>query len=378
MRQEGNKDFKVFNMKTIILIFTILLLAIGCAKKGPPVPWDSIVPKRIVDLEATCRESRLLLEWTFPKENTDKSPLTDLEGFQVLRSEGILIGEECKGCGTKARVVYEGKVESKEEGKRDSKEKGKKVSKEKGQEGGKEESRKKRMAILFEDQEARKVYVYQVISINRRGYLSAPSNPVTVYWDDAPPAPRRVNGERGDKRVELFWDPVEGATGYHVYRRGEEDVFSNRPLNRDPVTTTYYSDLNVENEKKYIYSVRAVRRVVKTDVEGKGSLEVSVTPTDLTAPVSPVGLVAIPLKDGMELNWRRNREPDFLGYYIYRRKPGEKEFRRLNESPLTKETYLDKDVVFKQEYEYAITAVDYSVLKNESSLSEEVRVKYLY
>jgi fibronectin type 3 domain-containing protein len=340
----------------IILLITFLMLVGGCAKKGPPVPWDSIVPKRIVDLEATPREGRLLLEWTSPKENTDKSTLTDLAGFQILRSEGVLIGGECKGCGEKAAVVHEMKLDSKEEVK----------------------TKKKRMAILIEDQEARKVYVYQVVSINRRGHFSSPSNPVTVYWDYSPQAPRMVSGDRGDKRVELYWESVEGATGYNIYRRLEEEEFSTRPLNREPLTTTHYSDLNVENEKRYIYSVRAVRRVVKTDVEGKGSLGVPVTPTDLIAPVAPVDLVAIPLKDGMELNWRRNRDPDLLGYYVYRRKPGEKEFKRLNESPLTKETYLDKDVVLQQEYEYAVTAVDNSTRRNESPRSEEVRVKYLY
>ena len=368
--------------KKIAFLLTLILLIsmgmAGCAKKGPPVPWDSIVPKRIVDLEATPREGRLLLEWTSPKENTDKSPLTDLASFQVLRSEGVLVGDECRGCGEKKAVVHEMKWDSKEEGKKDSKEKGKKVIKEKGKEDRKEEGKKKRMAILFEDQEARRVYVYQVVSVNRRGYPSPPSNPVTVYWDYPPHAPRRVSGNRGDKRVELYWEPVEGGTGYNVYRRVEGEEFSNRPLNREPLTTTHYSDLNVENEKKYIYSVRAVRRVVKTDVEGKGSLGAPITPTDLIAPVSPVDLVAIPLKDGMELNWRRNREPDLLGYYVYRRKPGEKEFKRLNKSPLTKETYLDTDVVLKQEYEYAVTAVDNSIRRNESPRSEEVRVKYLY
>jgi fibronectin type 3 domain-containing protein len=187
-----------------------------------------------------------------------------------------------------------------------------------------------------------------------------------------------VNGERGDKRVELSWDPVEGATGYNVYRRLEDEEFSTRPLNREPLKTTHYSDLNVENEKKYIYSVRAVRRVVKTDVEGKGSLGVPVTPIDLIPPAAPTDLVAVPLKDGVELNWRRNREPDLLGYYVYRRKPEEKEFNRLNESPLTKETYLDTGVVLQQEYEYAVSAVDNSVRRNEGPRSEEVRVKYLY
>jgi fibronectin type 3 domain-containing protein len=80
----------------------------------------------------------------------------------------------------------------------------------------------------------------------------------------------------------------------------------------------------------------------------------------------------------MELNWRKNQEPDLLGYYVYRRQVGEKDFKRLNETPLTKETYLDTDVVLKQDYEYGVTAVDHSTQKNESPLSEELRVKYLY
>ena len=336
----------------------------GCAKKGPPVSWDSIVPKRIVDLEATPREGRLLLEWTSPKENTDKSPLTDLAKFRFLRSEGVLVGGECKGCGEPAKVIYEMKLDSEGEVKKDSKEEVK--------------IKKKRMAIFFEDLEARKVYVYQVVSINRRGYPSAPSNPVTVYWDYSLQPPRILNGERGDKRVELSWEPVEGATGYNVYRRLEDEEFSSKPLNREPLTTIHYSDLNVENEKRYIYSVRAVRRVAKTDVEGKGSPGIPVTPTDLIPPAAPIDLVAIPLKEGMELNWRKNREPDLLGYFIYRRRPGEKEFNRLNESPLTKETYLDTGVILQQEYEYAVTAVDNSIRRNESPLSEEVRVKYIY
>ena len=362
----------------IVLLITLLMVVSACAKKGPPVPWESIVPKRIVDLRATPREGRLLLEWGVPKENTDKSVLTDLAGFQILRSEGILVGEECKGCGEKKTVIHEMKWDNKEEGKKDSKEKGEKVSKEKGNEDSKEGEKRKRVAIFFEDHEARKVYVYQVVSTNRRGYPSAPSNPVTVSWDYPPHTPRMVEGEGGDKRVGLYWEPVEGATGYNIYRRLEEKEFSSRLLNREPLTTTHFSDLNVENEKKYVYSVRAVRRVVKTDVEGKGSLEVPVTPTDLIAPVAPVGLVAIPLKDGMELSWRRNREPDLLGYNVYRRKPGEKEFKGMNESPLTQETYLDTGVILQQEYEYAVTAVDNSTQRNESSPSEEVRVKYLY
>ena len=71
----------------------------------------------------------------------------------------------------------------------------------------------KKVSILFEDQEPRRVYVYEVVSVNQRGYPSSPSNPVTVYWDRPPASPSVVRAERGDKKVDLLWEPVEGATG---------------------------------------------------------------------------------------------------------------------------------------------------------------------
>jgi fibronectin type 3 domain-containing protein len=342
------------SVKKIIVLALLLMVTASCGRRGPPVPWESIVPRRIVDLTATPSDGGVVLEWTSPKENTDKSILVDLEKFEVLRSEGILIGNECRGCGEKPKVVYEMKWE------------------------GKVEDRGKKISIFFDDLEPGKVYVYQIVSINQRGYPSSPSNPVTIYWETPPLAVGGVKGEAGDKRVDLSWEPAEGATGYHVYRRGIEESFSLRPLNREPLTTTQYTDLNVENEKNYIYSVRAVRRVVKTDVEGKGSQEFSVTPTKLIPPSSPVGLVAIPLQNGIELNWRKNQEPDLLGYYVYRRKFGEGEFKRLNEKPVEKESYLDTQVELEQDYEYAVTAVDNSLHRNESPLSEEIRVKYIY
>jgi hypothetical protein len=343
--------------KTIVLIGLIgfiLMLMGGCGVKAPPVPRDSIVPKRIVDLEAIPREDRLLLTWTVPKEKTDKKALTDLDKFQILRSEGVLIADQCRGCSEIGKVVHEMRIDP-----------------ESGMGG-------KKVSIFFEDQEPRKVYVYQIVSVNRRGYPGAPSNPATVYWDYSPSIPSRVEAGQGDKKVDLSWEPVLGATGYNVYRRGEGEVFPLKPLNRTPWALTNYTDLNVENEKSYVYSIRAVRRVVKTDIEGKGSLEISVTPTDLIAPGAPVELVAVPLKEGIELNWRRNREPDLLGYHVYRKRVGEEKFKRQNETPLTQETYLDKEVELNQEYDYAVTAVDRSARKNESSFSEEIRVKYLY
>lgn len=345
---------KRFYLKTEIILLIFFILLMGCGKKGPPVPWSTIVPKRIVDLEAKVREGRLLLEWTLPKENTDKSILTDLVGFRILRSESDLVEGECRGCGEGGSVVFEGRLDEK---------------------GG---DRGKRMSLFFEDLWVKKIYVYQVITVNKRGHLSSPSNPVFVYWDSPPSATGMVKAERGDKRVDLEWETVGDATGYNIYRRLEDEEFPINPLNREPLKENRYTDLNVENEKRYIYSIRAVKKVVKTDVEGKGTLSLPITPTDIIPPSPPSGIVAIPLRDGIELSWRRNREPDLMGYHVYRRRVGEGEFKRLTQEPLKKEIYLDINVKLGQEYEYAISALDNSPRKNESHLSEEVRVKYLY
>jgi len=295
-----------------------------------------------------------MLEWTGPKENTDKSSLTDLAAFHILRSEGDLVGEECRGCGGKPHPVYEMTLEKKDDVK------GKKVS------------------VFFEDLQPRKVYTFVVVSVNRRGYPSAASNPAQIFWDEARPPPTGVNGERGDKRVDLTWESVGGAGGYNLYRRGEDESFPVTPLNRTVLTSTQYTDLGVENDKKYFYTVRSLKRIVKSDVEGKGSPEVAVIPTDLIAPSAPVGLVAIPLKQGIELNWDRNRERDLLGYLVYRKKPEEGSFQKLTQTPLQKETYLDSDVTLGQDYDYAVTALDKSTNRNESQFSEEVRVKNQY
>jgi len=332
----------------------LFALLLGCGIKSAPVSRDTLVAKRIVDLEAIPRDERLILTWSVPKENTDKSPLKDLEEFRILRSEGILAADGCRGCGEKTRVVHELKVNPGED------------------------SRGKRVSLSFQDHEPRKVYVYEVVSVNRKGYPSPPSNPVTVYWDYTPSAPGRVKAERGDKKVDLFWEEVLGASGYNVYRRKEEEAYPPSPLNRRPLTETMYTDLQVENDKRYVYSIRAVKQVVKTEVEGRGTLGIPVTPMDLIPPGPPAGLVAVSLPKGVELNWRKNPEPDLLGYFVYRRNRGEETFKRLHENPVTRETFLDKEVEREKEYDYAVTAVDQSMRKNESPFSEEISVTYSY
>jgi len=141
----GGRNQRLLNTITMLALGAVLLLAVGCGKKALPVSWDTIVPKRIVDLEALSRDNGVLLQWTAPKENTDKSEVTDLGSFTVLRSEGDLIGDACRGCGENPRVIHEMKV------------------------GGKEQVAGKKMSLLLGDVQAREAYLFPVVTINRSG-----------------------------------------------------------------------------------------------------------------------------------------------------------------------------------------------------------------
>ena len=52
--------------------------------------------------------------------------------------------------------------------------------------------------------------------------------------------------------MDLSWEPVVGASGYNVYRREEGEDFFSHSVEQGPLTETHYTDLGVENEKKYI------------------------------------------------------------------------------------------------------------------------------
>ena len=69
------------------------------------------------------------------------------------------------------------------------------------------------------------------------------------------------------------------------------------------------------------------------------------------------------------LYWMWNAEPDFQGYYVYKREPGG-EWTAITavNHPLTR--YIDKDLVVGNEYEYTISTVD--LWGNESELSDSL------
>lgn len=136
-----------------------------------------------------------------------------------------------------------------------------------------------------------------------------------------------------------------------------------------------FSDMAFEFGKRYIYSVRAVNRVLGLIGESPDSQELEVLPLDTFPPAVPVGLSAITGAGIISLSWNANKEIDLAGYNIYRQEEGQTAFTLLNMEPLQKTIFQDDKVITGKVYIYAITALDNAELPNESAKSELIHIR---
>jgi len=82
----------------------------------------------------------------------------------------------------------------------------------------------------------------------------------------------------------------------------------------------------------------------------------------LPAPDPPKALVALPGDRAIYLNWQANVEEDLLGYNIYR------DGAKVNQAPIDRITYIDRELTNGISYTYYITAVNEAGRESEPSL----------
>lgn len=163
--------------------------------------------------------------------------------------------------------------------------------------------------------------------------------------------------------VRVNWKGPAGQ--YRVFRRGEQDKeFALMAT----VEANEWLDTATEYNKKYEYTVQALQKTGKGDVESDLSETAAVTPIDIFPPAVPAGLSAIVGTQGIELVWDRDTEPDLAGYRLYRAVESGKleKIADIADAP----SYSDRKLEAGKRYRYAISAVD--KLGNESKLSEPV------
>ncbi|MCX7966546.1 MAG: hypothetical protein N2596_07975, partial [Syntrophorhabdaceae bacterium] len=302
--------------------------------KADPIPKGRPIPEDIVDLKGEVKDGVLFLSFTIPKRNKDGTEAKNIKGFKLYRG--------CGGCIGAFELIKDIRVDANQ---------GYTIY------GG-------RLYTFDDDLIEGNAYSYKVIPYTHDTMRCNESNIYTIKWDSVPDIPEIIKVEESDRTVEISWSAKTGLL-YNIYRRmgNEYPLF---PLNERPLVTSHYKDTQLENDKTYIYEVRAVREKKGILWEGRG-VKIKATPVDKTPPSVPIGLLAVKVEKGIKLTWMHVLDTDLAGYNIYRVEGDRKE--RLSKSPVKENFFIDDKPPDVRYISYYVTSVD--LKGNESEPSRE-------
>jgi fibronectin type 3 domain-containing protein len=347
-------------IRLVCCFFLMIIFAAmvgNCGKKMAPIPPDSLVPGEVRNFSVHQDGQALSLQWLFPRVNIDNQPLTDIQGFLILRNQDKL--SSTAGCPPELKPLAKIDLAFPQVG----------------------EVQGEQVRYRDENLEPGNRYFYQIVGFDRGDHLGPASPVVSQVWDTLPQPPGKLEVQAGDRQVILTWPPVTllangkplpGRATYNVYREAPGSSFS--MVNKSPVIEAKFQDITVANDVIYRYLVRTVRQVASSSLESLDSPMQTVKPVDLTPPAPVLNLVAVATEKGIELRWEAGREPDLAGYRVYRRSFAEPQFRLLFSQLIATPYFVDQETAKGVTYYYYVVAVDNSRRGNQSLPSETVEV----
>jgi len=254
----------------------VFLVAAACGKVGDPKPPIVRTPQPVGDLSVHQNGYKITLIWTNPARYIDNNGATDLAFVHILRN-GVDIAKET--------VTAPGKPQSKE-------------------------------LDVTDGLNSEVAFAVQIET--QRGKVSALSNTAPIRPVEVPGVPRALVARTDQLRIILDWEPPERnpelVTSYMVQRSDRPAPFF--------VTDRHFEDAEFEKDKKYEYTVTALRGESER-IAGLGAAMTTVTATDKTRPSAPAGLEIEPSGPGVFLQWQRNSERDVTQYRVYRSDKGD-------------------------------------------------------
>jgi len=360
-----------------------LALLAACGLPGAPLPPSLELPKPVTDLRAERQGSKVTLQWTSPRETTDRAGIRSMGATRICRSIAPLSANVSapKSCEFIRAVDVPPSP-------RDNPHPA-------------STSFADTLPAELQSQHPLDAAVYTVEVLNDRGRTAGASNPVSVPLAPTLPPPDKLETQVTAEGPVIGWSvpaTKEGllmlpesanrrgnpAYGYRLFRREKDkptaqpavipvDQAMVSPLMRQPNMNV--RDSSAEWEKTYVYWVGVVTSVSangKTaEVLGDSSPPAEVTVHDTFPPRPPQGVQAIFTEAGAErfidLTWLPSTSADIAGYNVYRWEEGVQP-AKINAELLKTPTTRDPNIVAGHRYLYAVTAVD--IRGNESARSQ--------
>jgi hypothetical protein len=357
-------------MRIRLLIFLAGLASIlGCAACATPgaVQLPSLnLARPAEDLTASRKGNKVVLDWTLPSRNTDRTlvQLKHLSDTLICRQLGTELMSSCDQVGQ--------------------------VTPPKGPQRKKGEPEQNiRMTYTdmlpeqMEDNNPSGFVTYAVEIMNDRDRSGGLSNQVVIPLAPTIAPPPHVSADVNADGVRVSWygavipaAPAGLTFRYRIERRpaGPGGYIALNDV--DPEPDGSYLDQTAEWEKKYEYRITSVTDVRagsrQASVEGDDSPAAEVFTKDIYPPAQPSGLQAVFSSVGqkpfIDLTWAPNLETDLAGYNVFRRSPGGA-WEKLNPKPVQVPSFRDQNVQPGTTYEFVVSAVD--LRGNESPRSAE-------
>lgn len=248
------------NLLRTLSVAVCLLTVAGCGKVGPVKPLQKALPSAVSNATLDQKGNALLLAWDIPTTNQDGSPLDNLAGFSIYRSDYDL-DKGCPECRPPKNLLRQIDLAYYRSNNRDS----------------------QRIALWDSAVEEEVGYRYRIVPYtddNHEGGDLLIHRPCFT----APYPPAGLQGEALDKQVRLNWQAAEETrqgielVGYNIYRRSGDNYFSATPLNSNPVAVTAYEDFQVDNGILYTYAIRTIVRLDDQLVESPLSTTAGLQP----------------------------------------------------------------------------------------------------
>lgn len=205
-------------------------------------------------------------------------------------------------------------------------------------------------------------YYYRIIGYDYFGMTSNYTEVISAVPSDqsAPRMPDLIEVKSGEKSVLLNWAvyDTKRISHYNLYRAYKYDVESGyTKINADPIPVTIASFEDIPSETGlYYYKLEGVGNNGKTTMTKSNFGELR----DFTPPAIPTGLKISAESGKFKLEWTRNTEADFMGYWIYRTTtPNAKMYTLINAKPQSGNSFEDvlpKEA--KNAFRYYVMAID--------------------
>jgi hypothetical protein len=395
-----------------VLIFAIAATAVGCGKKGPPLPPLVKIPVAPADFVAERRGDEVTIQFTVPAANTDNTKPANIERVDVYAltapasvSDDLLLkrGTVVGSVDVKAPADPDQAVDADEPDADAEPPEGKGLD-----QGAAAHVDDQLTAAAMAppnlasgsrrsgpppDTEGPLVgpafavasRVYAGVGVNKRGRKGAVSRRAIVPLVPPPPPPPAPTIAYDEKAVHVAWDAaptsamlpshplgIDAATlAYNVYDvppAGDGSSTAGQRLNKAPTADRSYDDPRMDWGKERCYAIRAVAVYGNLTVESSPSPPACKTLTDTFPPAAPHGLRAVGTEAAVNLIWDPNGEADLAGYLVLRGTSPDA-LEPVTPAPIGDTTYRDT-VQPGIRYVYAVVAVDKA--GNRSAPSERV------